>query len=324
MTEQVKMKPSYISRKVSSMQRAASEMAAKHNTKVEEAKIMNEWKIEEDRKMYFSSTKNSLTKRREQAAEKQKLFNESFKLMVASAAYAAMPIEGKEPLKVNSPLSAQPSAFTKLVEAVDDYVNNDECIKRILADKYTRSKSLNFGTKGDQIPADLAAVTIAAAVSPIRPDNSSFNANVHITNFMDTLTKYGSQSEEDTLSPEEMLYESFIDALSENVEQKVILGLKKETDQADMSNFLSESYAPDDISSVGNRNLAKKIKPTVFKEVFKTVSFANKDSGFPQDLVMQEAIAQYTLLETLNAIGVLGKTNDEIIADLMKQRKIKN
>jgi hypothetical protein len=173
------------------------------------------------------------------------------------------------------------------------------------------------------------AVAIAGSVSPVRealsdnPDAATYSTQ----NFLDNLLTFGDieggqPKQRGNITINEQVYEDFVQSLTENVEEKVLASLKVESEKAEMEGFLQEQYQEDKYAKHTNRNLARvAASPSVFREMYKTCAMQNSVKGFTQEQILAETIAQYSVMETLNALEMLGKTNEQIIKECIEARR---
>lgn len=316
------IKPFYNARLANRMQACAKELNEQAEGFAKEQEDKTKGIMESMVGSTFSRVKTKAVLRREANQAKRKAFLESLSLMIATAAYNAMPVDGKEQLKEEATLSEQPKEFLALLEVVSETLTKDGTTSMIVGDKYARIKTLDIGT-AETLNASQLAVAIAGSVSPVR-EKLSDNANpasYTAMNFIDTATQYGDkQSVPETL--QEQIYLTFVEKLTEDVELKVVSALKNEAEKAELNSFLEEAYEGDGYASRTNRNLARVAKqPSVFREIYKTVAAKAGMEGYSQDMILGEAIAQYTLLETLNAVELLGKTREQIIDECIAKRR---
>jgi len=180
---------------------------------------------------------------------------------------------------------------------------------------------LNIGDR-EKLNASQLAVAIASSMSPVR---ERVEDKLVTQNFIDTLITFGPEIDEQERQMgnlAEGLYETFVQRLTEDVEQKVIASMKIEAEKAELQSFLKESYSEDKYAERNNRNLARAAKaPSVFREVYKTVAMKAGMEGYTADMILGESIAQYTLLETLNSLELLGKTKEQIIDECIAKRR---
>ena len=319
------IKPFYNVRLANRMQATAKELheQAEGFAKDQESKTLN--LMENMVGSTFHKVKTKAVLRREANLAKKRLFQEALVSMIATAAYKAMPVDGKEPLvEESSSISDQPKAFQQLIETVTDLVTSDPTVSMLVGDKYARASTIDLGST-TSIKASQMAVAICASVQPVaeklsdNPDPASYTAQ----NFIDTMLTYGDQSDRQMDSNlVESMYETFVQKLAEDVEGKVIAALKVDAERAEMAEFLQESYKEDKYSAVSNRNLSRVVgTPSVFREVFKTIHAKAGIEGYPKDMILAEAVAQYTLMETLNAIELLGKNEKQIIDECITKRR---
>jgi len=122
----------------------------------------------------------------------------------------------------------------------------------------------------------------------------------------------------------ESVYREFVRTTSAKVEAIVLRTLKEETDAIDLTTFLAEEGKDNMYNKSANKNLLRKAtKPSVFREVFKTVSVLAENTEYRKEFLMPEAIALYTLLETLNTLGLLNKTKEKVMLECVELRRAK-
>jgi hypothetical protein len=315
------IKPFYNVRLASRMQACAKELneQAQGFTKEQEEKTKS--LLEGMVGSTFHRVKTKSVMRREANQAKRKAFLESLSIMITTAAYNAMPMDNKEELKENATLAEQPKVFMNLLEIAEDLVSKDPVTSMIVGDKYARVSMLNIGDR-EKLDASQLAVAIASSMSPVREPVEN---SLVVQNFVDTLTTFGPDidgQERQFGNLAEGLYETFVQRLTEDVEQKVIASMKIEAEKAELQEFLRESYTENKYAERSNRNLARVAKaPSVFREVYKTVAMEAGMDGYTQDMILEESIAQYTLLETLNSLELLGKTKEQIIDECIAKRR---
>jgi hypothetical protein len=269
----------------------------------------------------FHRVKTKSVMRREANQAKRKAFLESLSIMIATAAYNAMPMDNKKKLNENATLAEQPKVFMNLLTISEDLVSKDPVTSMIVGDKYARVSMLDIGSR-EKLNASQLAVAIASSMSPVREPVEN---SLVVQNFVDTLTTFGPDidgQERQFGNLAEGLYETFVQRLAEDVERKVIASMKIEAEKAELQEFLHESYTEDKYAERSNRNLARVAKaPSVFREVYKTVAMKAGMEDYTQDMILEESIAQYTLLETLNSLELLGKTKEQIIDECIAKRR---
>lgn len=322
------IKPFYNVRLANRMQACANELNEKAKNFAEEQSNKTKSMMEGLVSSTFSTIKSKATRRREANQGKRRTFNETLSLMVATAAYNAMPVDGKVQLSEDAPISAQPEAFQKMLEVVSDYVTKDPSVSMKVGDMYARSSLTSIGSS-TEIKASQMAIAIAGSVTPVRealsdnPDAASYTTQ----NFLDNLLTFGDTAEGETkqrgnITMNEQVYETFVQSLTENVEEKILYTMKVESEKAEMEGFLQEQYQEDKYSKHTNRNLARvAAAPSVFREMYKTCALQNAVKGFSQEQILAETIAQFSVMETLNSLEMLGKTNEQIIKECVDARR---
>lgn len=315
------IKPFFNARLANRMQACAKELNEQAQSFAKEQEDKTKNLLEGMVGSTFHRVKTKSVMRREANQAKRKAFLESLSIMIATAAYNAMPVDGKEELNENATLAEQPKVFLNLLETVEDLVSKDPVTSMLVGDKYARVKVLNIGDR-EKLNASQLAVAIASSMSPVR---ERVEDNLVTQNFLDTLITFGPEIDEQERQMgnlAEVLYETFVQRLTENVEQKVIASMKIEAEKAELQDFLKESYSEDKYAERNNRNLARAAKaPSVFREVYKTVAMKAGMEGYTADMILGESIAQYTLLETLNSLELLGKTKEQIIDECIAKRR---
>lgn len=320
------IKPFYNVRQANRMQACAKQLREEQNKFHREQEEKTGQLLEGMVASTFQRVKTKAVLRREANQAKRKAFNEALVSMVAVAAYNAMPVDSKEPINESAGLDEQPEAFQRMYDVASDMIIKDPHCSMVVGDKYARCSTLEIGAS-TRIEASQMAVAIAGAVSQVRDklsDNPSQGSYV-TQNYIDSLLSFGDtchSEPKDRVSLVESVYEKFVGALTENVETKVVEALRAESDKAEMLDFLEESYQGDAYSKRSNGNLLRSAKaPSVFKEIFKTTSMQAMLEGFTQEQILAEAIARYSLLETLNSINLLGKTKEQIIDECISSRR---
>ena len=322
------IKPFYNARQASRLQACAKELHEQQSQFQSEQAGKTKALMEQMNGSTFRSIKTKAVLRREANQAKRKAFNEALTSMIAVAAYNAMPVDGKEALREDAPISEQPQAFQKMYEVVSDFVTKDSTTSMMVGDSYARSSSIDLGS-ATEIKASQMAISIAGTISAVR-EQLSDNPNAQtytVQNYLDNLLTFGDIDNGETkqkgnITIAEQVYEDFVRKLTEDVETKVISALKVESEKAEMLEFLEESYKEDKYSNKSNAQLIRSAKsPSVFKEVYKTVHAKASMEGFTQEQILGESIAQYTVLETLNAIELLGRSKEQIIQECIDKRR---
>jgi hypothetical protein len=330
-------KPYYNVRLANRLQASAKEMQANKQALIEAEQAKIDGTLKTLSESTFTRVKSKAVQRREANQQRLKSFNESLTHMIASIAYNAMPVENKAPLFEEIDGTVAPSsAFTNMTNAVRAVMTKDPQVSMAVGDLYSRNTTIDLGST-TAISASQMAVGLSSAYNPLgenitktcvklhdNPDQAAYSAQ----NFVDQLLSFGDimdgQDKQKGNLVVESLYEQFINSAVEQVEQTVLTTLKEETDNAELTAFLSESAEDDIYASRSNRNLTRAAtKPTVFREIFKTVKVLAENVEFRPEMLMSEAIAQYTLMETLNAIGFLKKDKEQLIRECLEARREK-
>lgn len=318
------IKPFYNTRVASSMQKTALEVAERNKQLLEGQVARSNEILEQNKNSTFSKMKTSSQRRREANNAKKISFQESLSYIVSKATYKAMPVDSKKPLLEGKPFSEQPAEFKKLFESVQDMFRNDpEVSASVVGDAFSRTSTLDIGSTSG-ITASQYAINIAGKVNLVaeRLSDNPNPASFTVVNVIDQLLYHGDSAGGLPKDPTEQMCESFIDAISEKVEEKVLVAIKEESDRSEMEKFLSENYSEDMYAKNSNRLLeAKTKKSSVFQEVTMTVFAKNMAVGeFTKDELLGEAIVHYTLLETLNTLDFLNKTPDQVISECIRAR----
>jgi hypothetical protein len=329
-------KPYYNVRLANRLQASAKEMQAAKQALIESEQAKTAGTLKTLTESTFTRVKSKAVQRREANQQRLKSFNESLTHMVASIAYNAMPVEDKAPLfeEIDGNVQ-QSSAFTNMCNAVRAVMTKDPKVSMTVGDLYSRNTTIDLGAT-TSINASQMAVGLASAHNPMgansykvekmhdNPDPAAYMTQ----NFVDQLITFGDviegQEKQSGNIVVESLYEDFINKSVGQVEAVVLATLKEETANVDLTTFLAEECKDDIYASRSNRNLTRAAnKPTVFREIFKTVSVLSENTEYRADMLMSESIAQYTMLETLNALGFLNKSKEELIAECLDARREK-
>jgi hypothetical protein len=316
------IKPFYNVRLANRLQKCAKELQEQKSNLIEEQNLKTTHLMENLKESTFHRVKTKAVLRREANQAKRKAFNEALTSIIAVSAYNAMPIDNKKPILENTSFESQPDAFKRMYENTYDLVLE----KNIAMTHSVTPNILDFGNT-TKISASQWAVNIAGSISNIREqlsDNSKVETYT-VLNFIDSSVTLGNDnlkgSSEIKLA-EERLYDTFVTKLTEDVESKVILALKAETEKAEMSKFLDEAYKDDMYGTKANHNLLRPTKvSSVFKEIYKTVHLKAFSEGYSKEDILSESIARYTLLEAFNCLEFLNKTNDQLINDFIEERR---
>ena len=319
------IKPFYNVRIANNMQRAAADLAEKNRLLREQNEQQTMDRLHEMKGTTFTRLKTKSQMRREANHERRTCFNESLAYLVASAAYRAIPIDGKPQLSDDAQINLQENAtFAGIFGLVQERMIKDPIISARVGETYSRYSNLQLGDVSSVAGGQAAAFAgvIASSHNPLRMVKDDFKVSTS-QSVVDQLIYFG-----DTAAGMEKndgsgaLYEEFVEKLSEQVETAVVTALKEEAERVQMRQFLDESYAEDPYAKVSNRNLARQVsKSSVLNEVTMTVIAKAKTEGeWTHEQLMSEAVAQYAVMETLNSIGLLGRTKEEIISECIKTR----
>ena len=101
---------------------------------------------------------------------------------------------------------------------------------------------------------------------------------------------------------------SIVTNMAGEIEQRVVAAAAATKERAaDVERRLAEAAegASDELAAARSRRLERRVVPTLMETLFLANRRALGESTAPEDALMAEAVCQYTLLETLNAVGVL-------------------
>jgi hypothetical protein len=279
------------------------------------------------RESTFTTIKSKAVQRREANAARKTSFLESLTEMVAQIAYRAMPVDGKGACQTGN------AAFDNMKTSVSSYLTKDPAVSMKVGDMYARSGVLNLG-ETESISASQMAIGLASTFNPSavvatntkmsdNPDQATYTTQ----NYLDNLLAFGdiSKGEEKIQGNiSESMYNAFIDTCAGKVEEIIIGVLKEETDAIDLQAYLQEDATGNKYSKHSNRDLYRQaFGNSVLREVAKTVSVLSEAIEYRPEMLMSEAIAQYTLMETLSVLGFMTKGKEELIRECFDARRQK-
>lgn len=277
----------------------------------------------------FTRVKSRSVQRREQNLARKQSFNESLVYMLSKIAYDAMPVDNKEAVRIVNEDGKEvfSPSFMSMASSVQTVINKDPNVSMTIGDLYSRTSTTNIGGTHTMSAAKLAT-SLAATFNPFNFKNSDAptEVNLNCQNYIDMLTSFGDIShgqEKEVGNINEALYDEMIVKTTAIVEASVLAVLKEETDKVDLQEFLDENTKEDMYAVHANRNLTRNVsKPTVFREIFKTVTALTESTEYRQEHLMSEAIAQYTVMETLNALGMLNKNPEQVMRECLEARRV--
>jgi hypothetical protein len=324
------LKPFYNSRQGARLQNTARELNEARDqlfAKQEESAVSNLKVLQEST---FTRVKSRSVQRREKNLQHKQNFNESLVYMLSKVAYDAMPVDNKEAVRIVNEDGKEvfSPSFMSMANSMQTVVNKDPNVSMIIGELYSRTSVTNIGGTHTMSAGQLAT-SLAATFNPFNVKNSDAPTAVNLTpqNYIDILTSFGdisSGQEKQTGNINEALYDELILKTTEKVEKNVLAVLKEETDKIDLQSFLEENTKDDIYASHSNRNLTRNVsKPTVFREIFKTVTALSESAEYRQEHLMSEAIAQYTVMETLNTLGLLNKNPEQVMRECLEARRVK-
>jgi hypothetical protein len=282
------------------------------------------------RESTFTTIKSKAVQRREANVARKNAFLESLTEMVAQIAYRAMPVDNKADVMSGG------AAFANMKAAASSYLTKDPAISMKVGDLYARSSVLNLG-ETETVSASQMAIGLASSCNPFgaptvigtnvkmsdNPDQATYNTQ----NYLDNLLSFGDiakgqDKEQGNIS--EAAYKAFVDTCADKVEGIVLGVLKEETDIIDLQTYLAEDATANKFSKHANRELYRQATgSSVLREVAKTISVMSESIEYRPEMLMSEAIAQYSLMETLSVLGFMTKGKEELIRECFDARRQK-
>ena len=317
------IKPSFNSRLVQGKQQVAEELAFRQK---QNHRLAEEKEINRIRDLHLNSFNNKISKkqlRQKRLNESVNRFNDNLAYMISVIAYKASPHEDKGFLRENCFLEDQPKAFINLFEHVKDLFATDASIKRCVGDYYSRTSELNFGNLSGITAATINAASAVDMQRRPTVDVEDNGINFNVMDTVDSLIYFG-----DTAAglEKDSRYETvseFVEVVAEEVNNRVLIAYKQEAERADKQAFLHEAAKENMYAFSSNKNIANQVKKeSILNEVAMTVFAINHDKGNNStEELMNESVLQYSLLETLNTVGLLNKSVAEIKETCMNARR---
>lgn len=333
------IKPYYNVRQANRLQTAAAAMQASQAKLSEEQEASTMSAIATLSESTFTKFKSKAVQRREANQLRRQSFNESLCHMIATIAYGAMPVDEKTPL--SETISGENSAFQAVSGSVSTMMFGDPAISMSLNDMYSRQSGAMQPAAGGAVGASQYAVNLALSYNPLSnaplavkkqlPLDEDPSKVISTTqSYIDQLVVMGDPDQSVlTKTPEqdvaERAYNEFVELSIGKVELSVLRTLKEEAEIAELTQFLAEETKDDMYAKSANRSVMLSAKkPSVFREVFKTVKVLAEGKEYREEILMSEAIAQFTILETFNTLGMLNRTKEQVIAECFNIRKANN
>lgn len=307
-------KPYYNARLANAKMKLADEIAYKEKILKEEKEKEQLIRIERERKNSFSNVVSKRLESRKRLIERRERFDDNLALLAAKIAYVAAPVDNKEVLSENASfITDYPDNFISLYENVKDLFATNFEIKRTLGDYYSRSSELNFG---NMIGVTAAAVNAAASVDLIRKpvDVEDNGISFTVTDTIDSLLYFGDTAAGLEKDSRYELVQEFVNYTASEVERRVISACKIEAERADKIAFLNEMAVDNPYAYTAHKNIVNQTKTTtLLNEVTMTVFAINHDKGnVSEESLMSEGIMQYTLMETLNTLGLMSESVEDL------------
>lgn len=283
----------------------------------------------------FTRMKTKANDRREFNRQRKLSLHES--IIHAIAEIATHALESTLNEDIAAAASSSP-LFNKMKEMTATYITKDTAISAAVGDISNRVSVIDMGNTA-KLYANQMMVGIVSRFDPIsRTSKPTFaepitdNPNPATSmsmNLIDQLVSFGDLDKGDSKSGQlgnlQEMYSAFVEVAAGKVSTSVALALKEEAEAQEMKDFLDENYTEDKYAATSNRTLVRKAnKPTLFREMCKTVKVLSENVEYRDDKILNETIAQYTLLETFKMLDLLGKTEEQLIGEFIIQRRQAN
>jgi hypothetical protein len=311
--------PSFQHRRVQMKQKAAKILQEQQAELAKATKEKEAAVLSESRFSTYSGLKTAKVRRREANQQAKNIFQENITRFLAEAVYDAAPIDkpqmGRNQVQVD-----------RLRSLIQETFKTDSSVGSALGDAYAR-RVCSMGAPGANPASYLAGIMSGLNGGPYRDRPVATDiggAGVGVHDIIQDLTTFG----ENDASTDKGEYwdDECCEAkkqLVEQVQTRVVQAVRKEAERLEMGKFLKESYAEDPYAKSSNRLLAAQTKErSVFREVCEAVASCHRlNENVGGEEVMTEAIMHYTLLETLQTVGLLGKSREDIINECSEIRK---
>ena len=308
-----KKMPSYTFRKAQQRIQAAKSLAL-HK---EEQSALNEANTELNEIARKESTFRPFKSRKrvihEKQLEKQNAIKEFILETAGHVFYGSLPLE--DTFKVDYKDKIQ----EKIIDRFNTVVDNHEMLSHfpIKADY----NQVNNDTDPTLFMKKLGECRYLASMS-----NRNENTDYARAMMIDLLNISDSQLGNDANAVISKLQENFITQATKLVSEKVVAALAEEAEKSNINEYLTEAADSKYFKTANKELIRKSKKNSVFQEVYKTVLQEHSyllTEGVDQDkkdLLMAEAILEYTLLETMNTLNLETIDPDQFIKDQIQKR----